>query len=372
MVQIMMSLIPQSSQRHICRVCDKTFRASSLLDIHMRVHVGAKPYVCPTCGHRATQKGNLKLHMKKHHGTDLPAHIDMVPDSGIWRDNEEVAMTELHSPLSCDSLADDPKKKKVFTQAMSSLLDPYVVELIKRCQNSVGQGMTGRITESLQDFIKVAQDSNFVKENDCIQFNNNHMDAPKSQQSTRATPTHPVENCASETIPHSRKPEDNKNELASSFLSGMPTDLELLSFYNERLNNLTLRTSLADKEEYLAYLKLYRYNALLEQRLRHKALRPVNSNEECSEFPAQFHENLGNADEKRPDGKSDSPARVSPGVLRMLRKTILNSVGQKASNVEKSRVKSNDEDKGDEQAKEVIFNLLPFPVMQAMKTCFDF
>ena len=61
--------------------------------------MGAKPFQCLLCKHRATQKvifilfdnlletsveGNLKLHFKKHHDMDLPAGLDMTPDAGIW------------------------------------------------------------------------------------------------------------------------------------------------------------------------------------------------------------------------------------------------------------------------------------------------
>ena len=129
--------------RHVCRVCGKNFRASSLLDIHMRVHVGAKPFVCPVCNHRATQKGNLKLHMKKHHGQDLPPDIDLVPDSGIWGNFDKKSVNQ-----SVET-----------KQAHSSLLDPEVVELIKKCQNNVGQSSMGRITESLNDFVEMAQNA---------------------------------------------------------------------------------------------------------------------------------------------------------------------------------------------------------------------
>ena len=135
--------------RHICPVCNKTFRASSLLDIHMRVHVGAKPFVCPVCNHRATQKGNLKLHMKKHHGRDLPTYIDLIPDSGIWGNfSQNASVEEMQMNLA---------NKKKSALAHSSLLNEDVVELIKKCQNNIGQSTMGRITESLKDFLDMAQ-----------------------------------------------------------------------------------------------------------------------------------------------------------------------------------------------------------------------
>ena len=156
------------SPRHICPVCNKTFRASSLLDIHMRVHVGAKPFVCPVCNHRATQKGNLKLHMKKHHGRDLPSHIDLVPDSGIWGNFSQSSLDELQFNIA---------NKKRTALAHSSLLNDEVVDLIKKCQNNIGQSM-GRITESLNDFLDMAQKK--VQNNDVVLKST----SPNSQQET--------------------------------------------------------------------------------------------------------------------------------------------------------------------------------------------
>lgn len=36
----------------------------------MRTHTGEKPYACPYCPHRATQKVNLKGHVITRHGRD--------------------------------------------------------------------------------------------------------------------------------------------------------------------------------------------------------------------------------------------------------------------------------------------------------------
>lgn len=49
-----------------CNVCGRSFPFQSSLSQHMRRHTGARPYKCPYCDHRASQKGNLKVHIRSH------------------------------------------------------------------------------------------------------------------------------------------------------------------------------------------------------------------------------------------------------------------------------------------------------------------
>ncbi|KAG7469966.1 hypothetical protein MATL_G00134370 [Megalops atlanticus] len=51
---------------HACTICGKSFPFQSSLSQHMRKHTGARPYKCPYCDHRASQKGNLKVHIRSH------------------------------------------------------------------------------------------------------------------------------------------------------------------------------------------------------------------------------------------------------------------------------------------------------------------
>ncbi|XP_026871116.2 zinc finger protein 516 isoform X2 [Electrophorus electricus] len=57
---------PDRSVAYDCTVCGRSFSFLSSLSQHMRRHTGSRPYKCPYCPHRASQKGNLKVHIRTH------------------------------------------------------------------------------------------------------------------------------------------------------------------------------------------------------------------------------------------------------------------------------------------------------------------
>ncbi|XP_052820720.1 uncharacterized protein LOC128246523 [Mya arenaria] len=49
-----------------CTFCAKKFMSNAKLHIHMNVHLGKKPFECPKCDYKSTQKGNIDLHLRRH------------------------------------------------------------------------------------------------------------------------------------------------------------------------------------------------------------------------------------------------------------------------------------------------------------------
>ncbi|XP_077382984.1 zinc finger protein 516-like isoform X2 [Festucalex cinctus] len=76
-----------------CNVCGRSFPFLSSLSQHMRRHTGARPYKCPYCDHRASQKGNLKVHIRSHKLGTLSSHHSNEEEEGA-AEEEEMSVSE--------------------------------------------------------------------------------------------------------------------------------------------------------------------------------------------------------------------------------------------------------------------------------------
>uniref|UniRef100_A0A8C3A9D9 Zinc finger protein 516 n=1 Tax=Cyclopterus lumpus TaxID=8103 RepID=A0A8C3A9D9_CYCLU len=77
-----------------CNVCGRSFPFLSSLSQHMRRHTGARPYKCPYCDHRASQKGNLKVHIRSHKLGTLSSHHSNNEDEEGVAEEEEMSVSE--------------------------------------------------------------------------------------------------------------------------------------------------------------------------------------------------------------------------------------------------------------------------------------
>ena len=55
-----------------CKICGKSYRGSSGLNVHMQFHTGKFSHWCAQCQKPFTCKGNYDYHMAKHEGRDFP------------------------------------------------------------------------------------------------------------------------------------------------------------------------------------------------------------------------------------------------------------------------------------------------------------
>lgn len=76
-----------------CNICGRSFPFLSSFSQHMRRHTGARPYKCPYCDHRASQKGNLKVHIRSHKLGTLSSHHSNEDEEG-GAEEEEMSVSE--------------------------------------------------------------------------------------------------------------------------------------------------------------------------------------------------------------------------------------------------------------------------------------
>ncbi|KAF5282407.1 hypothetical protein FQR65_LT14301 [Abscondita terminalis] len=81
--------------RHKCNVCGKSFSKYCLLERHVRIHSGEKPFACHLCDRAFAQKGTLQIHLIRHSGI-RPFRCTLCPATFCQKGNLRVHVQKTH------------------------------------------------------------------------------------------------------------------------------------------------------------------------------------------------------------------------------------------------------------------------------------
>lgn len=149
-----------------CPYCLRTFNQTTHLDVHVRSHIGYKPYQCSVCLKRFTQGGNLRTHMRLHTG-EKPFQCSVCDRSFSRKGNLAAHMLTHNKEKPFECKLDDCDK--LFTQLGNLKLHqnkfhlPTLTKLTQSLANLTGNALAKlpqQEKDLLEYFAKLYKNSN--------------------------------------------------------------------------------------------------------------------------------------------------------------------------------------------------------------------
>lgn len=139
-----------------CPYCFKQFSQSTHLDVHVRLHIGYKPFQCTFCYKRFTQGGNLRTHMRLHTG-EKPFTCDVCGRSFSRKGNLAAHMLTHNKEKPFECKLDDCDKS--FTQLgnLKSHQNKFHLPTLNSLTQTLAE-LSGEELEQLSDSEKLLLD----------------------------------------------------------------------------------------------------------------------------------------------------------------------------------------------------------------------